>query len=91
MQEEDIVMTLKRHMTVKQENYYGKPWERQMLTNQLHILLEIYVYSNNKYRIIVESNLSDEYCNTNGFLQGCPMSPTLFRIHICRYSIGRKV
>jgi hypothetical protein len=26
--------------------------------------------------------LSDEFCNTNGFLQGCPLSPTLFKICI---------
>jgi hypothetical protein len=29
-------------MTVYQENYYGKPWEKQVLTNQLYELLEIY-------------------------------------------------
>jgi hypothetical protein len=49
------------------------------------------IYSYNRYIIIIESNLSDEYCNTKGLLQGCPMSPALFRIYICRYSIGRKV
>jgi hypothetical protein len=30
-------------MTVYQENCYGKPWKRQMLTNQLYKLLEIYI------------------------------------------------
>jgi hypothetical protein len=36
--------------------------------------------SNNKCTIKIRSNLSDEFCNTKGLLQGCPMSPTLFKI-----------
>jgi hypothetical protein len=40
------------------------------------------IYSNNKCRIKIRSNLSDEFCNTKGLLQGCPMSPTLFKIYI---------
>jgi hypothetical protein len=40
------------------------------------------IHSNNKCRIKIRSNLSDELCNTKGLLQGCPMSPTLFKIYI---------
>jgi hypothetical protein len=40
------------------------------------------IYSNNKCRIKIRSNLSDEFCNTKGLLQGCPMLPTLFKIYI---------
>jgi hypothetical protein len=46
MQQEILVwhcMTWKRLMTEYQENYYGKPSERQMLNNQLYKLLEIYI------------------------------------------------
>jgi hypothetical protein len=40
------------------------------------------IYSSNKWRIKIRSNLSDEFCNTKGLLQECPMSPTLFKIYI---------
>jgi hypothetical protein len=39
------------------------------------------IYSNNKCRIKIRSNLSDKFCNTKGFLQGCPISPTLFKLY----------
>jgi hypothetical protein len=72
-------MTWKRRTTVYQENAYGKPWKRQMSTNQLNKLLEIYI--NKKGIIKIRSNLSNEFCNTNGLLQGCPMSPILFQMY----------
>jgi hypothetical protein len=66
-------------MTVYQENCYGKPWEREILTNQLYKLLGI--DSNNKCRI-KRSSLSDGFFNTKDLLQGCPLSPTLLKICI---------
>jgi hypothetical protein len=40
------------------------------------------IYSNNNCRIKIRSNLSEEFCNTKGLLEGCPMLPTLFKIYI---------
>jgi hypothetical protein len=50
--------------------------------NQSVIQIIRNVYSNNKCRIKMRSNLTDEFCNTQGLLRGCPMSPTLFKIYI---------
>jgi hypothetical protein len=40
------------------------------------------MYSNNRCRIELRSHLSEEFCNTKSLLQGCLMSPTLFKIYI---------
>jgi hypothetical protein len=86
MQQEDtslIFCDLEKLMTVYRENCHGKPWERQMLTNQLYKLLEIYIAITNAEKKVT-SNLSDEFCNTNSLLQGCPVSPTLLKICVDR-------
>jgi hypothetical protein len=50
--------------------------------NQSVIQIIRSIYNNNKFRIKIRSNLSDEFCNTKGLLQGCPMSPTLFKKYV---------
>jgi hypothetical protein len=45
--------------------------------NQLVIQIVGNIYNNNKCRIKLRSSLSEEFCNTKGLLQGCPMSPAL--------------
>jgi hypothetical protein len=50
--------------------------------NQSVIQIIRNIYSNNKCRIKIRSNLSDEFCNLKGLLQRCPMSPTLSKIYI---------
>jgi hypothetical protein len=48
MQQEDIsLITYNLEKVRYQENYYGRHWERQMLTNQLYGFLEIYTEINN--------------------------------------------
>jgi hypothetical protein len=48
--------------------------------NQSVIQIVINLYNNNKCRIKLRANLSEEFCNTKGLLQGRPMSPTLFKL-----------
>jgi hypothetical protein len=50
--------------------------------NQSVIRINRNIYGNKKCRIKVRSDLSDEFCNTSDLLQGCPMSPTVFKICI---------
>jgi hypothetical protein len=50
--------------------------------NKSIIQITGHLYSNNKFRIKIKSKFSDEFCKAKGLLQGCPMSPTLFKIHI---------
>jgi hypothetical protein len=50
--------------------------------NQSVIQIIRNIYNNNKCRIKLRANLSEEFCNKKGLLQGCPMSPTLYKIYI---------
>jgi hypothetical protein len=40
------------------------------------------MYSNNRCQVQVGSSLSREFCTSKGLLQGCCISPTLFKIYI---------
>jgi hypothetical protein len=59
-------------------------WQALEKANESQSVIQIIrnIYSNNKCRIKIRSNLSDEFCNIKGLLKGCPMSPTLFKIYI---------
>jgi hypothetical protein len=63
------------------KKYFGKPWEKQILISQLYKIIRN-IYSNNTSRITIRSNLSNEFSNTKGLLQECPMSPALFKIYM---------
>jgi hypothetical protein len=83
-------VTLKKLFKVYQENDDSKPGETKCYTNysymkyQLYKLLEMLVYSSNKFGIKIRRNLLDELCEPKGLLQGCPMSPTLYKKYIAR-------
>lgn len=61
-----------------------KLWIALRAANVDESVIEVlkYIYRNNKCQIKIGNTLSQAFHTSKGLLQGCPMSPTLFKVYI---------